>query len=79
MFWIGGFASIPPIYASLSASAVDGLVWVPFLLGSMAFVLSGWLFMVETQRRWWLPAPRTLGWHVGTWDTIFQSRFASPS
>ncbi|ELR07310.1 hypothetical protein VC83_06185 [Pseudogymnoascus destructans] len=26
------------------------------------FIISSLLFMIETQERWWKPAPRTLGW-----------------
>lgn len=26
--------------------------------------------MLETQRKWYLPAPRVLGWHIGAWNLI---------
>lgn len=28
------------------------------------------LFMLETQKKWYLPAPRILGWHIGLWNLI---------
>ena len=28
------------------------------------------LFMLETQHRWYLPAPTVLGWHIGLWNLI---------
>ena len=32
--------------------------------------MSGTLFMLETQRRWWKPAFDTLGWYVGFWNLV---------
>lgn len=26
--------------------------------------------MVETQQKWYLPAPRVLGWHIGVWNLL---------
>lgn len=26
--------------------------------------------MLETQRRWYIPAPTVLGWHIGFWNLI---------
>lgn len=26
--------------------------------------------MLETQKRWYLPAPTVLGWHIGLWNLI---------
>jgi hypothetical protein len=26
--------------------------------------------MLETQQRWYLPAPKVLGWHIGLWNLI---------
>ena len=36
----------------------------------MGFVISGTLFMIETQKRWYLPALSVLGWHIGMWNLI---------
>ncbi|KAI9864359.1 MAG: hypothetical protein M1813_003279 [Trichoglossum hirsutum] len=30
----------------------------------------GALFVLETQPKWWIPAPSVLGWHVGVWNLI---------
>lgn len=26
--------------------------------------------MLETQSKWWIPAPTVLGWHIGFWNLI---------
>jgi hypothetical protein len=26
--------------------------------------------MIETQEKWYLPAPRLLGWHIGFWNLV---------
>lgn len=26
--------------------------------------------MVETQKKWYIPAPKVLGWHIGVWNLI---------
>lgn len=28
------------------------------------------LFMLETQPKWYIPAPRVLGWHIGFWNLV---------
>ena len=28
------------------------------------------LFMLETQRAWYLPAFKVLGWHIGFWNLV---------
>jgi len=36
----------------------------------LGFIISGTLFMIETQKHWWLPAPNVLGWHIGLFNLI---------
>lgn len=71
IFWIPGLTSLPPIYSALDTEAeLYAAYWVPLLLGGICFVLSGILFTIETQARWWCPAPSALGWHVSVWTLI---------
>jgi hypothetical protein len=44
--------------------------WTPQILGGLGFIISGTLFMLETQSKWYKPAPRTLGWWIGFWNLI---------
>lgn len=70
VFWISGFTALPGIYDHLSMGAEDGVYWVPQVIGGAGFVMSGFLFMIETQPRWYVPAPTVLGWHIGLWNFI---------
>ena len=36
----------------------------------MGFIVSGLLYMLETQPRWYIPAPRVLGWWIGLFNEI---------
>jgi len=66
VFWISGFTALPGIYNNLSpARVLNGAYWVPQIIGGSGFVVSGTLFMIETQKHWWEPAPTVLGWHIG--------------
>jgi hypothetical protein len=44
--------------------------WTPQVLGGLGFIVSGTLFMLETQTKWWKPAPKALGWWIGLWNLI---------
>ncbi|KAI1364358.1 hypothetical protein F5Y08DRAFT_339705 [Xylaria arbuscula] len=70
VFWIGGFTSLPSIQDRLSTPAVNGTYWLPQVVGGVGFIISGWLFMVETQKTWYTPAPKILGWHIAFWNLI---------
>ncbi|KAG4423069.1 hypothetical protein IFR04_003845 [Cadophora malorum] len=71
IFWISGFTALPPIYSRLASTAAqNGAYWLPQVLGGTGFIISGFLFMVETQKKWYIPAPRVLGWHIGVWNLI---------
>nr|OQO15776.1 hypothetical protein B0A51_17387 [Rachicladosporium sp. CCFEE 5018] len=70
IFWISGFTALPGIYNNLSPRAVTGVYWTPQVIGGLGFVISGSLFMLETQKHWWQPAPKVLGWHIGLWNLI---------
>lgn len=70
IFWISGVTALPGINNILSPGALDGIYWVPQVLGGLGFVISGSLFMIETQKHWWQPAFGVLGWHIGFWNLI---------
>ena len=71
MFWISGFTALPAIYDRLTTpAAVNGAYWAPQVIGGTGFIISGTLFMIETQKKWYLPAFDVLGWHIGAWNLI---------
>lgn len=70
IFWIAGFTALPGIFNHLSPGLTDGIYWTPQVVGGCGFIVSGTLFMVETQPKWYIPAPTVLGWHIGLWNLI---------
>ncbi|KAM5352495.1 hypothetical protein ACJ41O_005217 [Fusarium nematophilum] len=70
VFWISGFTALPPILNNLSTAAENGVYWLPQVIGGTGFIVSGFLFMLEVQPRWYVPAPGVLGWHIGLWNLI---------
>lgn len=71
IFWIAGFTALPPIFDRLtSVPAQNGAYWLPQVIGGTGFIISGLLFMLETQRKWYIPAWGTLGWHIGAWNLV---------
>jgi hypothetical protein len=71
IFWISGFTALPGVLNNLSpGAAINGAYWAPQIIGGSGFIVSGTLFMLETQQKWWKPAFGTLGWHIGLWNLI---------
>lgn len=70
IFWIAGFTGLPGIINHMSQAVTNGVFWVPQIVGGSCFILSGLLFAVETQPKWYIPAIHILGWHVGFWNLI---------
>ncbi|KAH7088209.1 hypothetical protein FB567DRAFT_333451 [Paraphoma chrysanthemicola] len=70
IFWISGLTALPGIYDRMSRPITIAFYWTPQVLGGLGFIISGTLFMVETQTKWWKPAPKTLGWWIGAWNLI---------
>ena len=70
VFWISGFTALPKVIDMTNKSLTDGVFWTPQVIGGTGFVISGLLFMLETQKKWYLPAWETLGWHIGLWNLI---------
>jgi hypothetical protein len=77
IFWISGFTALPGIYNNLSMPALIGVYYVPQIVGGAGgFVVSGLLFMLETQDKYYKPAWSTLGWYIGLLNTIGGFGFA---
>lgn len=70
IFWIAGLTGLPPIYDALSVPVANGIYWLPQVVGGTGFIISGYLFMLETQPNWYTPALGTLGWHIGFWNLL---------
>ncbi|KAK2770941.1 hypothetical protein FQN53_005283 [Emmonsiellopsis sp. PD_33] len=70
IFWISGFTALPGINNKLSQNLADGVYRAPQIIGGAGFIVSGSLFMLETQKNWYTPSLKILGWHIGFWNFI---------
>lgn len=70
VFWISGFTALPGIQNHLSQVLLNCIYWLPQIIGGSGFIISGTLFMLETQSRWYKPAFAVLGWHIGFWNLV---------
>ncbi|KUI63213.1 hypothetical protein VP1G_10348 [Cytospora mali] len=70
IFWIAGFTGLPQIIGVLTVPATNGIYWLPQVVGGTGFIVSSFLFMLETQPNWYTPELRTLGWHIGFWNLV---------
>lgn len=70
VFWISGFTGMPGILDNLSHRVENGVFWTPQVVGGTGFIVSSFLFMVEVQRKWYIPEPSMLGWHIGFWNLV---------
>ncbi|KAJ5514922.1 hypothetical protein N7463_004474 [Penicillium fimorum] len=70
IFYIGAIVGIPGVFTHMSKGLLDGLYWGTSTLGGLGFTISSWMYMLETQSKWYLPAWRILGWHIGLWNLI---------
>ena len=52
IFWISGLTALPSIYDALSVPAMNGVYWVPQVVGGSGFILSSIMFMIEVQDKW---------------------------
>jgi hypothetical protein len=64
------FTGLPGIQNHLSQGLINGIYWVPQIVGGSGFVFSGLLFAIESKTKWYIPVPMALGWHVGFWNFV---------
>ncbi|KEF61402.1 uncharacterized protein A1O9_02968 [Exophiala aquamarina CBS 119918] len=71
IFGISGITALPGIYNHLEPQYVlNAAYWIPQVIGGSGFIVSSTLYMLETQTKWYIPAPKILGWHVAFWNLI---------
>ncbi|KZT41793.1 hypothetical protein SISSUDRAFT_1042305 [Sistotremastrum suecicum HHB10207 ss-3] len=72
VFWVSGVTGLPTIQEAIkmNTALIDTFYWTPQVVGGSGFIISGILLMIETQKKWYIPAPHLLGWHVGFWNFL---------
>ncbi|KAJ7033081.1 hypothetical protein C8F04DRAFT_1105091 [Mycena alexandri] len=78
IFWISGFTAIPAVQEAIMTNTplLDGVFWSPQVIGGCGFIIASSIMMIETQNKWYIPAPNSLGWHVGFWNLVGGVGFA---
>ncbi|KPI41591.1 uncharacterized protein AB675_9063 [Cyphellophora attinorum] len=70
IFSIAGVTALPGIIDHMSQGLTDGIYWAPQVVGGSGFIVSGTLYMLETQKNWYTPSFGVLGWHIAFWNLI---------
>lgn len=71
IFGISGITALPGIIDHLEPQYVlNAAYWIPQVIGGSGFIVSSTLYMLETQTKWYMPAPKILGWHIAFWNLI---------
>jgi hypothetical protein len=58
------FNTFDPLIPGLTPARQDLVVWVPDFLGSVLFLISGYLAFAETAHAWWRWEPGSISWWV---------------
>ncbi|PTB69443.1 hypothetical protein BBK36DRAFT_1110127 [Trichoderma citrinoviride] len=71
IFGVSGFTALPGIQNHLTPQwRLNAAYWIPQVIGGSGFIVSSTLYMLETQQKWWKPAPQLLGWQIAFWNLI---------
>ncbi|UKZ46140.1 hypothetical protein TrVGV298_000338 [Trichoderma virens] len=71
VFGVSGFTALPGINNHLTPQwRLNAAYWIPQVIGGSGFIVSSSLYMLETQQKWWKPAPHLLGWHIAFWNLV---------
>ncbi|KIW97533.1 uncharacterized protein Z519_01117 [Cladophialophora bantiana CBS 173.52] len=71
VFGISGITALPGIIDHLTPQwRLNAAYWIPQVIGGSGFIVSSTLYMLETQQKWYKPAPHLLGWHIAFWNLV---------
>ena len=66
-----GLVSLPGISSTWKTNAdFYGGYWFPEIFGSCCFLGASFMFLLETQEKWWKIQPDVMGWWIGFWAMI---------
>ncbi|KAL6902436.1 hypothetical protein GGI43DRAFT_339038 [Trichoderma evansii] len=71
VFGVSGFTALPGVNNHLTPQwRLNAAYWIPQVIGGSGFIVSSSMYMLETQQKWWKPAPHLLGWHIAFWNLV---------
>lgn len=69
-FTVAVISGLPGIISSNQWQLQQALIWTPQTVGSVFFVISSLLYMLEEQEEWWKMAWGRIAWHSGAWNLV---------
>eukprot|EP00890_Picochlorum_soloecismus_P003865 jgi/Picsp_1/447/NSC_00445-R1_integral membrane protein len=69
-FAIAVICGVPGVIGATEWQLQQAFIWTMQCVGSVFFVISSWIMMVEEQANWYMPALDRIGWHASFWNLI---------
>jgi hypothetical protein len=69
-FTVSVITGTPGVLADSQWQVETALSWTMQVIGSLGFIISSLILMLEEQREWYIPALDRIGWHSAFWNLI---------
>lgn len=69
-FAVAVISGIPGVIGATEWQLQQTFIWTMQTVGSVFFVISSWISMVEEQENWYMPACGKVGWHSAFWNLL---------
>ncbi|KAL4534372.1 hypothetical protein Ndes2526B_g06764 [Nannochloris sp. 'desiccata'] len=69
-FTISVITGTPGILSPTQWQLQTALSWTMQVIGSIGFIISSAMLMLEEQRQWYIPALDRIGWHSAFWNVV---------
>lgn len=69
-FAIAVICGIPGVIGATQWQLQQTFIWTMQTVGSVFFVISSWMMMVEEQVNWYMPACARIGWQSAFWNVL---------
>lgn len=70
MFEIAVICGIPGVIGADQWQLQQAFIWTMQTVGSVAFIVSSWIMMIEEQDNLWMPKIGRMGWESAFWNLI---------
>lgn len=72
LYWSTSVAALVTV---IHHDVIDQWIRFPQLVAAFGFIIASAMLMIKTQKRWWQPAVRHLGWHINFWNLVGSAGF----
>lgn len=70
LFAIAVICGIPGVIGASQWQLQQTFIWTMQTVGSVFFIVSSWILMVEEQPNWYMPACGRIGWQSAFWNLV---------